>query len=231
MNLQVPWAVRCFQRLLFVLKLGPFDGQLGKAEKGGYLLWALKRRGPLSLLVQSPKSVVALQKPHAHASSFLQTCATHRGSERRATVICFDGKPSGSKYRIWLLGAFFGGVLWIWCLLFPRAVFPPTAESFGVSAQIGSGVVRGGPEVRFHEGSTRVPPGFHRVPPQFHKVLRGLQSGASTKKSTAWCWGYHLSLFVTRVGLVGWLAGWLVGWLVGWLACRIPSISLNWPGG
>ena len=35
--------------------------------------------------------------------------------------------------------------------------FSPTAESFGVSAQIGSGVVRGGPEVRFHEGSTRVP--------------------------------------------------------------------------
>ena len=39
-------------------------------------------------------------------------------------------------------------------------VFSSTAESFGVSAQIGSGVVRGGPQVRFHEGSTRVPPGF-----------------------------------------------------------------------
>ena len=78
--------------------------------------------------------------------------------------------------------------------------FSPTAESFGVSAKIGSGVVRGGPEVRgFHEGSTRVPPGFHqgstRVPPGFHKVLRGLRGGASTKKSTACCWGYHLSLF------------------------------------
>ena len=36
--------------------------------------------------------------------------------------------------------------------------FSPTAESFGVSAQIGSGVVRGGHEVRFHDGSTRVPP-------------------------------------------------------------------------
>ena len=65
---------------------------------------------------------------------------------------------------------------------------PPTAESFGVSAQIGSGVVRGGPEVRFHQRSTRVPPGFH-------EVLRGLRGGASTKKSTACCWGYHLSLF------------------------------------
>ena len=49
-------------------------------------------------------------------------------------------------------------------------VFSPTAESFGVSAQIGSGVVRGGPEVRFHEGSTR-------VPPEFHQVLRGLRGG------------------------------------------------------
>ena len=45
----------------------------------------------------------------------------------------------------------------------------PTAESFGVSAQMGSGVVRGGAEVRFHGSFTRVPPGFHqgstRVPP------------------------------------------------------------------
>ena len=40
--------------------------------------------------------------------------------------------------------------------------FSPTAESFGVSAQIGSGGVWGGPEVRFKEGSTRVPPGFHQ---------------------------------------------------------------------
>ena len=79
----------------------------------------------------------------------------------------------------------------------------PTAESFGVPAQIGSGVVRGGPEVRFHEG-TRVPPGFHqsstRVPRGFHEVLRGLRGGASTKKSAACCWGYHLSLV-----LLGWL--------------------------
>ena len=40
--------------------------------------------------------------------------------------------------------------------------FSPTAESSGVSAQIGSGEVRGGPAVRFHEGSTRVPSGFHQ---------------------------------------------------------------------
>ena len=71
-------------------------------------------------------------------------------------------------------------------------------------------MVRGGPEVRFHEGSTknprglhqgstRVPPGFHqgstRVPPGFHegstRVPRGLhevlRGGASTKESTACC--------------------------------------------
>ena len=52
--------------------------------------------------------------------------------------------------------------------------FSPTAESFGVSAQIGSGVVRGGPEVRFHEGSTRVPPGFYQGSTRFHQALRGL---------------------------------------------------------
>ena len=41
---------------------------------------------------------------------------------------------------------------------------PPTAESFGVSAQIGSGVVRGGLEVRLHEGSTRVVRALKRAP-------------------------------------------------------------------
>ena len=65
--------------------------------------------------------------------------------------------------------------------------FSPT----GVSAQIGSGVVRGGPAVRFHEGSTRVPPAFH-------EVLRGLRGGASTKKSPHAVgditWAYFLSV-------------------------------------
>ena len=54
----------------------------------------------------------------------------------------------------------------------------PAAESFGVSAQIGSGVVRGGPEVRFHEGSTRIPPGFHEGSTRVPKgcgVVRALQ--------------------------------------------------------
>ena len=61
----------------------------------------------------------------------------------------------------------------------------PTAES-GVSAQIGSGVR--GPEVRFHEDSTRVAPGFH-------EGLRGLRGGASTKKSTACCFSFLLFFF------------------------------------
>ena len=45
--------------------------------------------------------------------------------------------------------------------------FYSTAESFGVSAQIGSGVVRGRPGGKvprgFHQGSTRLPPGFHML--------------------------------------------------------------------
>ena len=45
-------------------------------------------------------------------------------------------------------------------------LFSPTAESFGVSAQIGSGP---------GQGSTRVPPAFHqrstRFPAGFHEVL------------------------------------------------------------
>ena len=57
-------------------------------------------------------------------------------------------------------------------VIFWKIVFP-TAASFGVSAQIGSGVVGGDPELRFHQGSTRgstrVPPGSTKVPPRFHQ--------------------------------------------------------------
>ena len=56
-----------------------------------------------------------------------------------------------------------------------KASRPPTVESFGVSAQIGSGVVRGGSEVRFHKGSTGVPPG---VPPGFSR---------SSARAAGWC--------------------------------------------
>ena len=61
---------------------------------------------------------------------------------------------------------------------FPMFFFSsPTAESFGVSAQIGSGVVRGCPEVLLHGGSTRVP------------------RGSVSKKEYRMLLGYHLSLF------------------------------------
>ena len=50
--------------------------------------------------------------------------------------------------------------------------------------------VRGGfPEVRFHEGSTRF-------------CEDRMLPGASTKKSTACCWGYHLSLFCSGLSLL-----------------------------
>ena len=71
------------------------------------------------------------------------------------TIQLAESRHGGGGFFFWYLG-------WL--------VFSPTAESFGVSAQIGSGVVRGDREVRFHEGSTR-------VPPEFHLVLRGLRGG------------------------------------------------------
>ena len=43
--------------------------------------------------------------------------------------------------------------------------------------------------------TARVSPGFHQGFTRFHEVLRGLRGGASTKTSTACCWGYHLRLF------------------------------------
>ena len=43
-----------------------------------------------------------------------------------------------------------------------KRIYLSSAESFELSAQIGSGV-QGGPAVRFHEGCARVPPWFHEV--------------------------------------------------------------------
>ena len=57
-------------------------------------------------------------------------------------MLVSKGKPKGKPPNIFLGGS-----------------FPQQLK--GVSAQIGFGVVPGGPEVGFHEGSTRVPPGFH----------------------------------------------------------------------
>ena len=58
-------------------------------------------------------------------------------------------------------------------------------------------MVRGGPEVRFEEGSTRVPRGFHEGSTRF---CEGCE--ASAKKSTACCWGYHLRLYMGMCCLV-----------------------------
>ena len=66
--------------------------------------------------------------------------------------------------------------IYIYIYIYIYVHFSPTAESFGVAGQIGSGVVGGGPEVRFHEGSSRVPRGFH-------EVLRGLREGRALKRA------------------------------------------------
>ena len=54
----------------------------------------------------------------------------------------------------------------------------PLHCSFGVSAQIGFGLVRDGPKVRFHEGSTSVPRAstrFHEGFTRFCGVVRALK--------------------------------------------------------
>ena len=74
------------------------------------------------------------------------------------------------------------------CIQWRVIPFSPTAESFGVSAQIGSAVVRGGPEARFHEGSAGpVSPGFH----PYHGSSRVPQGSKGCRvvraiKGTAW---------------------------------------------
>ena len=97
--------------------------------------------------------------------------------------------------------AFLRRIIWA-CLI----LFSPTAESFGVSAQIGSGVVRGGPQVRFHEGSTRVPPGFHHGSTRVPRGSASCGVVRAQKHVTACCWGCHLSLFfmggTLKMGLV-----------------------------
>ena len=86
----------------------------------------------------------------------------------RKKAVCQKNKgPKGNSEE--LLGTELQESMPAWsdkpeAMLSSRCLCSPTAESFGVSAQIGSGVVRGGPEVRFHKGSTRVPQGSTRVP-------------------------------------------------------------------
>ena len=120
-------------------------------------------------------------------------------------------------------------------------VFSSTAESFGVSAQIGSGVVRGGPEVRFHQGSTSVPPRFHqglRGGPGWFE--QGFHQGSTRVPpgSTRFPPGFHQSS--TRVApgsarAVGWF-----GWFdegsrlrggPGWFEEGVPPGSTRVPPG
>ena len=88
----------------------------------------------------------------------------------RASQLEEEGESSGPPGRSWSFQIF--ALPEKRLTYFRKRVFSPTAESFGVSAQIGSGVVRGGPEVYkvprgSYEGSTGVPQefraGFHEV--------------------------------------------------------------------
>ena len=72
-------------------------------------------------------------------------------------MLGFKGKPKGKQELL------DGLLLKTRPFVQKNDCFSPTADSFGVSAHIGSGVVWGGPEVRFHEGSTRVPLGLKRA--------------------------------------------------------------------
>ena len=125
----------------------------------------------------------ATEKRHTHISSkpsaSLVVCPGPAKGFHRVRVprkFCRERNRGSERNRGKLLLVSFGNFL-----------FSPTAESFGVSAQIGSGVVRGDPELRFHQGSTRgstrVPPGFHqgstRVPPEFHQGSTRVPPGSA----------------------------------------------------
>ena len=120
-----------------------------------------------------PSTIPGGQTTASRLKKEAATRTRRRGSSSEASTFGarFAVRASPPKIRCWCLGLQLGPPV---VRFYP---FSPTAESFGVSAQIGSGVVRGDPELRFHQGSTRVPPsvppGFHqdstRVPPGFHQ--------------------------------------------------------------
>ena len=96
--------------------------------------------------------------------------------------------------------------------VFLKKISPPTAESFGVSAQIGSGVVRSGPEARFHEGSTRVPPGFHQDSTRFCEgcgVVRALRRVRHAVGDITWA--FFWTCIYVYITSTPWLVGLGVG--------------------
>ena len=94
----------------------------------------------------------------------------------------------------------------------------PNSCKLGVSAQIGSGVVRGGLEVRFHEGATRVPPGFHHGST---RIPRGSvrAAGWCVKRAPYAVRGYHLSLYFLLS---------FVSLAIYRLLSRCPCLSFSW---
>ena len=74
--------------------------------------------------------------------------------------------PFAEMYMFYFPPLVVKGVYHYWtykCVFF----FIPQQLKAWVSAQIGCGVVRGGPELKFHEGSTKVPPGFQQDSTRF----------------------------------------------------------------
>ena len=69
--------------------------------------------------------------------------------------------------------------------IFTRSGFGSICPQQLKALGLGSGVVRGGPEVRFHTGSTRVPRGSTRVPPGFHQGSTRVPRRSA--RAAGWC--------------------------------------------
>ena len=134
------------------------------------------------------KGVLIVRKPYPYGG-FLATgrVSSHRGCFLH-TGFVWQSKRHGNQNTMFRMVKHYTRSFFLLffspVFLFPPSflfLFSPTAGSFGVSAKIGSGVVRGGPEIRFHEGSTgstRVPLGFH---PGSTMVPRG------SARAAGWC--------------------------------------------
>ena len=142
-----------------------------------------KKNKPTCVFLQSPPTKQRLLQPNKSQSrgqnksreqgekSHLSPAAGPQASPPRRSLwwrsprLGCSGVRAGPKPP-WISRRGNPAVLFLSCFSFFlfgvlfHLVFSPTAESFGVSAQIGSGVVWGGPEVspKFHQ--RRVPPRF-----------------------------------------------------------------------